>query len=300
MAAGAMTVTTVAQMIPDVWSAQFVETLRTKECLSKYVTVDSSLQAAVKGQTVKFAVPGSIAIQDKTGGSVYAFQNVTPGAAVSLTMSYHRFVQFVFEDPAELAATNGVRNYYIEDAVGQIVEDVNSKLMGTYAGWGALVGTNPDLGSADLVLGIGALDAAKVPADERTLVVHPLDKLALINDTALANYWMMGGGQQVMSEGKLPPLYGANIVVSPQVVLATNRRTPLFHKRALGFGCRALPPANGAISSVTREDPESGLVIRIWTDWSNTYGGTIVTVEALYGVVVLDANRIRMLPGAAS
>ena len=292
-----LTVATLTNMTPVVWAAQFIETLRTKECLTKYVTVDSSLDVATRGRAVNFAVPGQIALADKTADTPYSLAVNANAAPVALTMAYHRAVAFVFENPAELASLMGLRNYYIEDSVGQIVEDVNAKICGLHASF-TLSGVNPDLDTAAILDACGTLDTAKVPADERTIIMHPNDKIALMKE--LANWYLMGSGN--LSAGEVPDLYGNKAAVSPQVVLSTNRKNLLIHKRAIGFGCRALPtidPGLGAVSEV-RVDSATGLIVRIWSCWDQTLGGIRVVVETLYGVCVLDATRGRLLPGAAA
>jgi hypothetical protein len=291
-----ITPTTATNLIADMWAAEFVNVLRNAPPVTSAITVDSEVVGAwTEGDKLKIGVPGSIAVATKTPGSAYAVVANTPTAAKTLTLNQHKHVTFSIDDVTALFAKPGLKNFWIEDSALALAEDLNSYIMGLYASFTTNVvgtGTLAGLTIADIAQAMAKLDLLKVPSAGRTLFLHPTDKYELLSDPAAVNYFQIGNTAPIAT-GKLPPLFGFNIMDCPQVVTATSRRNLALHKRAMIFGTRPLeiPDPNTGVTAVIRRDPLSGFIFRVLTSYQATMGSMQVTVETLYGVSVLDETR---------
>lgn len=294
------TTTSFDQILPDQWAAEFVMNLRDAKPLSRLITRDVDMGGVwAMGRVLRIPKPGALTIAQKAVNTAYAESTVTE-ANVSVTLDQHWHGTILMEDTMEMATVPGVRQFYIEDAAKGIAEKINSTICALYSGLteNTPVGPNDTTGldSVDLRDAMKGLDNAKVPTTDRLLILHPSDKAALLADTTLGGFFNWSEPETIRS-GTPSQLYGWQPVVCPQVVTATGRQNMGIHKRCLIFASRPLPAAGPGAESYIMEDPDTGVVVRVLTQYQGLYGGNQVTIESLWGVAELDGNRGILLRG---
>lgn len=229
MATITQTLANTSGFIPQAWANEALDVLRSRIVLAKLVARDSDFSTpGWKGQTLNIPYPGTFAAQDKTPGAVATVQAPSNGAAVNVTLSKHKTVDYILEDVALTNAQSGVNmmQAYGSAAGVALAEVLESDLIGQYTnlalspiGYGA--GVNIDDGS--LRSAMKALTDAKAPKADRFILTSTKDINALRSSSLLQNYFAFSAPQTVQS-GAVGTLYGADVFDSQLVPVlnATN------------------------------------------------------------------------------
>lgn len=291
----------VAQyFIPEIWANRALEVLRANVVLAKLVAKDSDVAAFQVGDVLHVPFPGTFTAQPKSANTSVTFQTPSGGSEVQVTLNKHMEVSFVVEDVARAQANQDLLDRYVNAAVPALAEAIESDLWALYAdiaSAGNVVGTaGTDLTAATVRLARKELNDNKCPMAPRHLVISPKDEIALLGDTNLSAYFANSRAEAI-SQGAIGQLYGFTVWTSQLVpaVAGTpvSTKNMAFHPEAFILAMRGLPeppPAAGAQASVMR-DPDSGLVLRVLYAYNPTYLGVQVTMDVLYGVKVLRAEK---------
>jgi hypothetical protein len=294
--------TTVAQyFIPEIWAQRALEVLRANIVLARLVTKDTDVAAFQVGDILHIPYPGTFTANDKAAGGSVSLQTPTGGSEVQVTLDKHKEVSFLVEDPVRAQANQDVLDRYVNAAATALAEQIESDLMGLYASLSTSIGTSgTDITAATVRQARKALNDARVPQNDRHLVISSKDEIALLGDSNLASYFAFN--RVGVPDGAIGRLYGFTIWMSQlvKVVSGTPNSTKnlAFHREAFILAMRGLPepPPNSGARAATIRDPESGLVLRVLYAYNPTYLGVQVTMDVLYGVKVLrDAAGVVVL-----
>lgn len=154
--------------------------------------------------------------QSKVTNTPVTRQTPLNGASIPLTLNRHQIVPFEVEDFARAQANTELMDVYVEPAAIALVEQVEMDLWATAmsAGTTAPLGTpGTDLTSLTARRAMTALDVAKAPMNDRSLIFSPKDKGGILSDSALATYFAFSQPDSIKTGG-FGELYGMNAYMS--------------------------------------------------------------------------------------
>lgn len=148
------------------------------------------------------------------------------------------------------------------------------------------------------------LDVNKVAPSERYAVVGPTTKAKWLN-TDLLKHADKSGSTDALRQGSI----GKDLVgfetfwtqnvgqppVAPTIGQPLTEIDLAFHKTAFAFASAPLEVAPGSNGAVVNY---KGISIRVVYDYDIKYKQTVVSLDTLYGVKTLDANRAVLIKGA--
>ncbi|WP_457633652.1 P22 phage major capsid protein family protein, partial [Oceanithermus desulfurans] len=176
-----------------------------------------------------------------------------------------------------------------------LAEAVESDLLALYASAGSSVGTaGTDVTAAVLRQARQKLVEAKAPQlEDKFVVLSPKDYAAILGDSNITNALNYGGADAVR-EGRVPSVYGLQILESQLVPVVTG--TPnttynlAFTRDFAVLATRPLPaPLDNTPSAVVMDD-ETQLSFRLTLQYSNTAKKHVLSVDLLYGVKAIRAG----------
>lgn len=292
-------VTQAQYFIPEIWAQKAIPILRENIVLAPNVTRDTDLAAFVRGDILHIPYPGTMAASDKAAGTQYTLAAPSNESEVQVTLDKYKAVSFIVEDIVRAQANMDLISVYTEASAIALAEQLESDLFVTLkTTTTTAVGTKGTALSASTLQTVSkTLTDAKVPASGRNLVVSTKDKIALLADTSLTNYFAFSQTQAV-SEGQLGRVYGLSIFESQAVptVAGTPVETDNYAWRTDGVilamrGLPEPPPNTGAVAANVR-DPLSGIVMRVVMAYDASYGGVRITMELLYGSKILQDAKV--------
>jgi hypothetical protein len=295
--------TTQAQyFIPEIWANSALSILRRTIVATPRILRDSDVAAFSRGDVLHIPYPGTLTASAKAAGTEYALAQPTGEAEVQVTLNKHMAVSFVVEDIVRAQASQDVVARYVEAAAIALAEQIESDVIAELQTATGSVGTfGTDVTAATLRSAWKAMTDAKCPQDGRTLILHTKDAIALLADSSLANYFAWQRPQAIQGGGQaLGVLFGFETYASQFIVTDTvpepdQTKNVAFRRDAAIAAFRGLPeppPNSGALAANVR-DPESGVVLRSLMAYDARLGGVQVTLEALYGVKLLqDAKAL--------
>ncbi len=288
----------VAQyFIPEVWANRALEVLRANTVLARLVARDTDVAAFQVGDILHIPYPGTFTAQDKAAGSAVAVQTPSGGSEVQVALNRHKEVSFIVEDVARAQANQDLLDRYLAAAVPAIAEAIERDLFSLYTDISASVGTSgTDVSAATIRAARKALNENRCPVAPRHLVVSSKDEVALLGDTGLATYFANSRAEAI-AQGAIGQLYGFTVWMSQLVPVVAgtpdSTKNLALHPEAIILAMRGLPepPASTGAQAATIRDPESGLVVRVLYAYNPSYLGVQVTLDVLYGVKVLRAEK---------
>jgi hypothetical protein len=288
------TIADTAGFIPVIWAQRALDVLRENIVLTRLVTRDSAYEPGWMGKTLNIPYPGTFAAQNKAADTPATVQTPTGGATVQVTLSQHKYVDFLVEDYAAAQANSNLLDRYVRPAAIAIGNAVENDLFALYSSLtGGSVGTSgTDLTAATVRQARKLLNDNKAPLQNRALVISDKDEIALLGDSALQTYFAFARAQGV-SEGSIGRLYGFDVYMSQlvPVVAGTPNSTKnlAIHQDAMILAVRPFRdlPAGSGVQASTVMDPETGLAIRVLYQYDIANRGVRVGFDILYGVAVL-------------
>lgn len=295
-----ITVTSAADLIPEVWANVAMESLRDSLVLVKRVIRDSDIDAAAsEGDTVHVMVPGTFVANTKTANANVTLQ--TPSdAKKSITLNNHKEVSFLVEDPARMQSKSAVMAQRMRNAMIPLANAIEDSLFALYAGFSNSIGTSgTDLDKADILNAMTELNDANVPMAGRFGVMSSKDTAALLGDANLATYFA-NTNPEAIREGSIGRLYGFDLFTSnrvPVVAGTPNSTKNLFGTpEAMVLAMRPMPTDGVGVQQSTVTDPESGLAIRQTISYNANALGWQFTYDVLWGVAeYIDAAGLVVL-----
>ena len=299
----AVTVTTAATFIPEIWSDEVVAAYK-KHLVAANVFKKMSFKGK-KGDTINIPKPTRGAASVKAASTAVTLIAATETNIPVLINKHYEYSRFI-EDIVEVQALSSLRRFYTDDAGYALAKQVDTDLVqlgrtfnagaataaytkGLIGGDGTTLYTGNSRNCSDITdAGIRAmllkLDNADVPMDGRTLVVPPIAANDLLGINRFTEQQFIGNGDAIAT-GKIGMIYGVDVMITSScpvttgAATATDRVGMLIHKDAL----------------VLAEQ----VGVRSQTQYKQEYLGDLFTSDTIYGIAELrnDAGVAFVVPG---
>jgi hypothetical protein len=287
------TIADTAGFIPQAWAQRALDILRSNLVLTRLVAKDTDFQPGWQGKTLNIPYPGTFTAQDKAADTAATVQTPSGGATVSVTLSKHKYVDFIVEDFGAAQANSDLMDRYVRGAAIAIGNAVEDDLFALYSGLSGSIGTSgTDISAATIRTARKTLNDNKVPLKPRALIISPKDEIAILGDSALQNYFAFSRGQAV-AEGSMGNLYGFDVYMSQQVPVVAgspnSTKNLALHPEAFILATRPFRdiPAGAGVKATTVNDPDTGVTIRVLNQYDVAQRGMRVGFDILYGVAEL-------------
>ena len=302
----AVTTTTAATFIPEIWSDEIVAAYKKNLVLANIVNKMNF--KGKKGDTVHIPAPTRGSASAKAASTAVTLIAATE-TEVQIAIDKHYEYSRLIEDIVEAQALNSLRQFYTADAGYALAKQVDSDLvqLGRYFN-GATVGTNDyatatsstkayigsdgttaynsstsnaaALTDAAIRRTIQRLDDNDTPMDGRFFIIPPSSRNTLMGLARYTEQAFVGNGDAIRN-GEIGNLYGIPVFVTSNADTGagnstTDRICLMGHKESM----------------VLVEQQ----AVRAQTQYKQEYLGTLFTSDTLYGV---QALRTAATVGAA-
>ena len=265
-AGNAITTTTAANYIPEMWSDEIIGAFKANLVLANLVT--KIMHNGKKGDTVHIPSGTRGSASAKSSGNNAVTLIVATEGKTDISIDKHFEYSRLIEDIVGVQAIDSYRKFYTDDAGFALAKQVDSDLHNlgeglqggsttddTYAS--AVIGSDGSTTFLDASAGnaaaiadaglrkcIQTLDDADVPLSERFLIIPPVEKKNLMGLSRFTEQAFVGEGgpANTIRNGYLGDVYGVPIYVSTNVDSITCDDTStvvksclLLHRSALGY-----------------------------------------------------------------
>ena len=308
-ATNAITTTTAANYIPEMWSDEIIGAFKANLVLANLVT--KIMHNGKKGDTVHIPSGTRGSASAKSSGNNAVTLIVATEGKTDISIDKHFEYSRLIEDIVGVQAIDSYRKFYTDDAGFALAKQVDSDLHNlgeglqggsttddTYAS--AVIGSDGSTTFLDASAGnaaaiadaglrkcIQTLDDADVPLSERFLIIPPVEKKNLMGLSRFTEQAFVGEGgpANTIRNGYLGDVYGVPIYVSTNVDSITCDDTStvvksclLLHRSALGY--------------------VEQMAVRSQTQYMQEYLSDLFTADTIYGVGELrnDAGIAIIVP----
>ena len=297
----AVTVTTAATFIPEIWSDEIVAAYK-KNLVLANIVMKMNFKGK-KGDVVHIPAPtrgSATAKAASTAVTLIADTETEVLVNINQHFEYSRFI----EDIVEAQALNSLRQFYTADAGYALAKQVDTSLiqLGRVANGGstgaqygsAFIGgdgttafdytANTNTGNASALTDaairrtIQRLDDNDTPMDGRFFVIPPSSRNTLMGLSRYTEQAFVGNGNAIRT-GEIGNLYGIPVFTSSNADSAS--------------ATAAFPTSGSAIARVCLMGHKDAMVlveqigIRSQTQYKQDYLATLFTSDTLYGVAAL-------------
>lgn len=278
-----MDVTTNAAVIPTIVAAETLGHLAASLSLAGAVARDWDDEVAEQGDTVTVGIRGALSANDKAAGSDVTVQDPTT-TGVDVVLDKHKEVTFGDEDIARMFTRPNLIQGYAQDAALVLLEQVEADLAALYAGFSQTIDASAGLDEADFRNAQRLLNAAKAPQLNRWAHLHEdafSEVMAL--DKVINSDYQGGAGVRAMQEGAAGFLYGFNIALNQNIVVATTCKNIFHHRDAMALAVRPMRATERRnVEQVVMS--ENDLSIRVTMSYNANALAEQMTVDMIYGV----------------
>ena len=303
--ANAVTTTSAANFIPEVWSDEIVAAYKKNLVMANLVKKMNF--KGKKGDTVHIPSPARGSASAKAAANTVTLI-AESDSDISVSINNHYEYSRLIEDIVEAQALSSLRGFYTEDAGYALAKQVDTTLIqlgrganGGTAGnqqyAGGLIGSTgaaytygtsnaAAIADAGIRKAIQVLDDNDVPMDGRSLVVPPVARNTLMGLARFTEQAFVGeqGGNNTIRNGQIGDVYGVKVFVSSNAdtAYASSGTAPrvclMFHKDSM----------------VLAEQ----MAVRSQAQYKQEYLATLYTADTLYGVAELrnDAGIALIIP----
>lgn len=272
-----------------------------------YTDVSSEFGTKKIGNTVDIKKPAVFTANefDRTNG--ITVQDITEGE-IPVTLNKIADVSFGVTAEELTLDIESFDEQLLTPAMEAISQKIDRDLIALKADITQVAGTTPtgfEWDKPEVLIEAGRLlNIKNVPTAERRAVVGPTTNAKWLNSDILKNADRSASTEALRNGSIGRNLFGfdaywtqniAQPATSPASGEPTTEVSLAFHKTAFAFASAPLevsPGSNGAIVQY------KGLSIRVVYDYDIKYKKTVVSLDCLYGVKTLDANRAVVLKGA--
>ena len=294
-AGNAITTTTAANYIPEMWSDEIIGAFKANLVLANLVT--KIMHNGKKGDTVHIPSGTRGSASAKSSGNNAVTLIVATEGKTDISIDKHFEYSRLIEDIVGVQAIDSYRKFYTDDAGFALAKQVDSDLHNlgeglqggsttddTYAS--AVIGSDGSTTFLDASAGnaaaiadaglrkcIQTLDDADVPLSERFLIIPPVEKKNLMGLSRFTEQAFVGEGgpANTIRNGHIGDVYGVPVYVSTNVVnfnaddgSTAYRANCLFHRSAIGY--------------------VEQMGVRSQTQYMQEYLSDLFTADTIYGV----------------
>lgn len=212
--------------------------------------------------TVKVPRTGSFTAGNKVENTASTYQALTM-ATDDIELSIYKHIVAELEDIAREQSAVDVEGEYIRRMATAMVEAVESDIAGVIikaANDVQLTGTgNLLITKADILEGRKLLDDAKVPMNDRFLVVPPAQEksMLLIDDFVDASKY---GSNEAVMNGELGRIFGMKVIKTTS--LGSDSEAVIYHKSHAAFARQLSPKFEKQRAALTKLADELSLSLR--------------------------------------
>ena len=292
---GAVTNTTAATFIPEIWSDEIRAAYEKNLILANLVK--KMTMSGKKGDTIHVPAPIRGAAYAKAENTAVTVQNDTE-SEVQIVIDKHYEYSRIIEDITEVQALASLRNFYTGDAGYALARQIDNDLFALGKSLGNGDGsdwTNSAVCYNDASTGLTAYavdtvaaadvftdaafraliqkqDDADVPMDNRAFVIPPSLRNAIMGIDRYVSSDFVGG--QVVQNGKIGNLYGIDVFVTSNC--------PVIETAADNS-------AGGDVKAAMLIHQDTMILaeqvgVRSQTQYKQEFLGTLYTADTLYGV----------------
>lgn len=276
-----ITTTTAAVFLPTLWS---VDTLRATENALVAAGLVKRYDAMVKakGQAIKIPNISNLSANAKSANTDVTTQAVTE-SSITITVDKHYEATFEIEDLAAIQAAYDLRAEYSEKAGYAIAKQIDTDILALYTGLtNTDVGTyGSDLGDAQYVQAILALNLQDVPLENRAFIISPQQLAAIMKIDKFVKADYLGNYDQATPVKKGPnsrymwgEIYGVPVYYTNNVQISAGTPTQyhnlLLHKEAFALALQQQP--------------------RLQAQYLVKSLAWVVVVDAIYGIQTLRST----------
>lgn len=258
-----MTTTTQGVFIPEVWSKDIEEFVKSNLVLAGLVKRrDSEVKGA--GDTIHIQFDTELVANNKVQGLDVSPQAPTD-TQVDLVVDQWKESSFMIEDILAAQANVDLMSVYTESAGYAIAKAVDTSLAALASGFSQVQGTFNTAITTDVLLdSIELLDLADVPQEDRHFVFQPDVKRDLLDISTYTSADFVSG--RPVESGKLSGmLYGVKTYMSTNILKSgTSTSNMLFHRDALALAMQKGP--------------------RVQSEYITAALSNLVVADVLYGV----------------
>lgn len=290
--------TTNAVFIPTIIAQKALQRMSSYLSLAKTVSRDSDWVTAAFGATIQVPKTGAVTAKDKTAGNTFTKQNPT-GTEVDVTLNKHKEVTITIDDVTKVLENQNTQDRYGNDGAIALSEAVETDLANLHTSlentvtWDRTSAATID---TSLLLIRKFFTDKKVPKlEQRYFWVDGTVYNDILKQEKYTNQSWRGSNNTV-SEGTVVRTYGLEIAECQ--LIATSGSPVAYHNlaytpNAFVLASRPLPkPVGFGGNYAVINDPGIGISMRTLFWYNADIGAHQLTLDLLYGVVVLDQDRV--------
>src|SRR3990167_3016198 len=228
------TTTTHANFIPELWSKMAMLAFERKLVMARRVM---RFDAQVKGRGDQLHIPHVINIAAAAVGSDGTFTGTANTEGVyTITIDQWRYAAVTIPDIVDVQSSYPLLELYTKKLGYSVALDVEDNLLALYSGLANSVGASGvNITDDTLLNGIQLLDEGDAPMEDRTLIMRPSQKRALMKIDKFVDAAKTGLNKSAALTGIFGELYGIPAFFSNNVVSSSGVRNLLFQKEAFGL-----------------------------------------------------------------
>jgi len=274
MSITSMTVTTGANFIPEIWSAEVLRAVESNLVLAKQVKrYDGDVK--VFGDIIHVPNLSNLSANAKTAGAPVTAQAPTE-SKTDISIDQHWESSFYVEDILEAQSKINLMSEYTSKAGYAIAAKIDSLLAGLYSGLSQSVGDGSTaITDANIIAGVKKLDLADAPESDRYFDIRANGKADILAIDKFVLRTGPGWGPQdspilngAKANGFFGDIYGMKVYVSNNLIVAAGTPTVchnlMFQKEAFGLAMQESP--------------------RTQTQYQQEYLANLVTVDTIFGL----------------
>ncbi len=175
-----VTTTTVADFIPEIWSADVLKAVESKLVMANLVIKKYSEEVKKFGDTIHIDYVNNLTAGDKVANTEVTFSSNTEGK-ITLTVNKHKYVAVRIENIAEVQSKPDLRKEYTEKMGYALQKQIDSDLLALYSGCSVTKGYTTSKITLSTILDVmQSMDENEVPQENRYFVVSAAQKRALL------------------------------------------------------------------------------------------------------------------------
>jgi hypothetical protein len=257
-------------MTPEVWSAKMNDFMRAKLVANSFFT-DLSADVAGGGDVIHIPSLTEMTATEKANATAVTLNSPTE-TKVDLTVDQWYEVSFIIEDEekAQVKHSYNLQERYAKNAAYTVANTLEGALITLFSGFASTVGDSlTNANDSNIRACIAYLDGNDIPQEDRAWFFDPtvfwsdimgIDKFTLLNES----------GNHAVLNGAIGTLYGIPVYKTSNIPTTLGSKyNALAQKDAIVFATASLGAGSG---------------IRLQTSYLQTYLGTLVTADILYGV----------------
>ena len=257
-------------MTPEVWSAKMNDFMRAKLVANSFFT-DLSADVAGGGDVIHIPSLTEMTATEKTNATAVTLNSPTENK-VDLTVDQWYEVSFIIEDEekAQVKHSYNLQERYAKNAAYTVANTLEVALITLFSGFASTVGDSlTNANDSNIRACIAFLDGNDIPQEDRAWFFDPtvfwsdimgIDRFTLVNES----------GNHAVLNGAIGTLYGIPVYKTSNIPTTEGSKyNALAQKDAIVFATASLGAGSG---------------IRLQTSYLQTYLGTLVTADILYGV----------------